>query len=107
MGGGGQAPSVEWTSDVSGHVVVVVDLFRPEAGLELPQAQLSLGMNGQLVDVYPATDTRQSFVFRGLAIETQVVEGDRLRVSLDEIPNNDTPFTLRAAVFFVPSGCSF
>ncbi|MBN2550187.1 MAG: ATP-binding cassette domain-containing protein [Anaerolineales bacterium] len=101
------SPSVEWISDVDGHVVIVVDLFRDEAGLKFPPAQLLVGLNGQAIDSYPIQPTRQSFVFRGLAIDVKVVQGDLVRVYFDGAPLIDRLLYLRASVFYVPGGCSF
>lgn len=101
------APSIEWTSDVTGHVVIVVDLFRDEAGLKFPPAQLQVGLNGQAIDSYPIQPTRQSFVFRGLAIDIKVAQGDLIRVYFDAAPLIDRLLHLRGSVFYVPGGCSF
>lgn len=103
LGASGPAPLVEWNSDVAGHIVIVVDVFRTQAGQELPPTTLTVEINQQVLDTYPIEDTRQSFVFRGLAIEKEIQLGDRLRLFLSE----GFPLNLRATIFFVPVGCSF
>ncbi len=101
------SPYVEWTSDVTGHVVMVADIFRDEAGREFPTARLLLTLNGEIVETYPVQLTRQSFIFRGLAIDIQVVQGDQLRLFLENSLLPDEMLQMRSSIYFVPSNCSF
>jgi ABC-type multidrug transport system ATPase subunit len=102
----GLAPSAEWTSDVAGHVVTVVDLFRDQAGAETVPSQLVVEINDETHDTYTIQVTRQAFIFRGLAIDVRINAGDRLHFYLASPIGNDN-LHLRASIFFVPNGCSF
>lgn len=101
------SPDVTWTSDVSGHVVLVVDLFRDDAGLEMQTGKLYVNLNGQIIDTYPIQATRQSFIFRGLAIDLQVQEGDLLKLFFENSVLQDQLVRLRSSIYYVPSNCSF
>lgn len=101
------APSAEWTSDVAGHVVVVIDLFRDQAGDPFPASQLFLSLNDQRVDTYPIKPTRQSFVFRGLAVDVRLNLGTKLRFFMADVALPGVTLHLRASIFFVPAGCGF
>ena len=102
----GLAPAAEWNSDVEGHVVAVIDLFRDQAGGETVPSQLVVEINGALYDSYTIQVTRQAFVFRGLAVDLRISAGDRLGLYLATPIGNDN-LHLRASIFFVPVGCSF
>lgn len=101
------SPDVSWTSDVNGHVVWVVDLFRDEAGTEMQTGKLFVNINGQTIDTYPIQPTRQSFIFRGLAIDLQVQEGDLVRLFFENVVLQDQLVRLRSSIYYVPSNCSF
>ena len=88
-------------------MVAVVDLFRDEAGPQFPASKLYIGINGSVIDAYPINLTRQSFIFRGLSIDTRINQGNRLQYYLSEAPLPGVLLRLRASIFFVPSGCSF
>lgn len=105
--GNQSSPTVEWTSDVNGHVVLVVDLFRDDAGLELKTGKLFININGEIVDTYPIQATRQSFIFRGLAIDIQVQEGDQLKLFFENSVLQDQLVRIRTSIYYVPSNCSF
>ncbi len=105
--GNQSSPTVEWTSDVNGHVVLVVDLFRDDAGLELKTGKLFVNINGEIVDTYPIQATRQSFIFRGLAIDIQVQEGDQLKLFFENSVLQDQLVRIRTSIYYVPSNCSF
>lgn len=101
------APAMEWTSDVAGHAVVVIDLYRDQAGEVFPASQLFLSLDNQVVDVYPINQTRQSFIFRGLAVDVRLSVGAKMRFYMTAAPLPGVPLHLRASVFFVPTGCGF
>jgi ABC-type multidrug transport system ATPase subunit len=105
--GNQSSPTVEWTSDVNGHVVLVVDLFRDDAGLELKTGKLFVNINGEIVDTYPIQATRQSFIFRGLAIDIQVQDGDQLKLFFENSVLQDQLVRIRTSIYYVPSNCSF
>lgn len=101
------SPYVDWTSDVSGHVVLVVDLFRDAAGQELQTGKLYVNVNGQMVETYPVQKTRQSFVFRGLAIDVQLQEGDLLKLLFENTASQELMMRMRSSIYYVPVNCSF
>jgi ABC-type multidrug transport system ATPase subunit len=103
----GGSPAADWVSDVEGHVVAVVDLFRDEAGQEVSQGNLAVLVAAEIFDQYPLNITRHSFLFRGLAIDVPIQTGERLRLVLVDAPLLETPLHLRASIFYVPGGCGF
>lgn len=105
--GNGSTPAVEWESDVSGHIVTVIDLFREEAGVQVSASKLLLTLNGINLDEYPVGQTRQAFIFRGLSIDIRLNQGNQVRFFLSEAPLPGVLLRLRASIFFVPGGCSF
>jgi hypothetical protein len=88
-------------------VVLVVDLFRDDAGLELKTGKLFVNINGEIVDTYPIQATRQSFIFRGLAIDIQVQDGDQLKLFFENSVLQDQLVRIRTSIYYVPSNCSF
>ncbi len=105
--GNQNSPDIEWTSDVNGHVVLVVDLFRDEAGAEMHTGKLFVNVNGNNIDTYPIQVTRQSFIFRGLAIDLQVQEGDQVKLFFENTVLQDQLMHLRTSIYYVPTNCSF
>lgn len=103
----GPSPVLDWQSDVDGHVVLVVDLFRDQAGLEVRQGELSVLLDSQVVDRYPVISTRHSFIFRGLAIEILVKHGELVQLALLDAPFLGDFLHMRVSIFFVTEGCSF
>lgn len=101
------APVVDWTSDVYGHVVLVIDLFRDQAGPPPTVGQLILTLNSQDLSALPLNATQHSFLFRGMAIDVTAKPGDKLQLFLSEAALPGTMLHLRVSVFFVPNGCSF
>ncbi len=103
----GASPFLEWESDVDGHAVLVVDLFRDHAGMEARQGELSVVLDAQVVDQYPINPTRHSFLFRGLAIDVRLFQGQKLQLTLLDAPFLGNPLHMRASIFYVTEGCSF
>jgi ABC-2 type transport system ATP-binding protein len=103
----GSNPDLQWTSDVSGHVVAVVDLFREQAGESFSPGRFYVNLNSSVLDVYPVSPTRQSFIFRGLSIDIRLNQEMVLQLSLGEGLLPGVMMRLRATIFFVPAGCSF
>lgn len=103
----GASPLLDWQSDVDGHVVLVVDLFRDQAGYEARQGELSVLVDTQVVDRYPVNPTRHSFIFRGLAIDIRISQGQLLQLALLDAPNLGNFLHMRTSIFFVTEGCSF
>jgi hypothetical protein len=104
--GDGPAPTVTWNSDVSGVIVVVVDVFRDAPGNETIPGELSLKVNGELSEVYPIKPSRQAFLYRGLAVETRISANEPLEFIIPS-PVSGEPLRMRASIFYVPPGCSF
>ncbi|MEW5871131.1 MAG: ABC transporter ATP-binding protein/permease [Chloroflexota bacterium] len=100
------APLADWTSDVSGSVVAVVDLFRDEPGPEVSVGRLFVERNGEVISSHEITPSHHSFLFRGLVVEVPIAQDDQLRLILSEAPLPGEVLHLRASIFFVPSGCS-
>lgn len=101
------SPTVEWTSDVTGHIVIVVDLFRDDAGESMQAGKLFINLNENIVDTYPVQTTRQSFIFRGLAIDLQIQSGDLLKLFFENPILQDQLVRMRTSIYYVPSNCSF
>ena len=102
----GHTPQMTWVSDVSGAIVIVLDIFRDVPGVETIPGELTLTINGEPDDVYPIMQSRQAFLYRGLAVETRVSANDMLEFSILS-PVSNEPLRMRASVFYVPPGCSF
>ena len=103
----GASPFVEWESDVEGHVVLVIDLFRDRAGIEARQGELSVLVDTQVVDRYPVNPTRHSFIFRGLAIDIRLSQSQKLQLALLDAPYSGSLLHMRTSIFYVTEGCSF
>lgn len=100
--------SITWSSQVSGHVVAIIDLHRQETGSEFPPMNLLINKNDQVLESYPTPPTRQAFVFRGLSTGVTVDINDKLTFQLDNVTfeSSRTVF-LQVTIYFVPQGCDF
>lgn len=103
----GASPFLEWVSDVEGHVVLVIDLFRDQAGQEARQGELAVLVDNLEVNRFPVNPTRHSFIFRGLAIDTQLSIGQKLQLTLLDASYLGSLLHLRTSIFYVTEGCRF
>lgn len=101
-----QGLKTEWTSDYSGRVVVVIDLYRAKMGTDYPTSTFQIKVNGAPVAGKDrVVASRGQFLMRSTPIGVNVKQGDRIGFTLRT--SSQETVKLFVTYFAVPDGCSF
>jgi hypothetical protein len=97
----------EWTSNISGHVAVVADLFRSTGGDAFPRSFYYLTRNGREIrDRERVFETSGTFLINGSVLSSDIAQGNRLGFSVIT-SSRDSSLEFFGILFEVPEGCEF
>jgi len=96
-----------WTSNVTGRIVSVIDIFRDETGAEFRSAVFQVLLNDKsiITKEQPIPTTRSKYILLGSSFDVQTKEGDNIKFNIASTQTETLRF--QAIIFRVPDGCSF
>jgi hypothetical protein len=98
-----------WESTVSGEIVVVVDLYRPQGGTRFPESFFYVTRNGRDVAQRERAFTSSGpFLINGEIVGTTVNPGNIVGFSIrSSQPLPDENLIMFGTIYSVPEGCDF